>query len=97
MSVVVQVPMGGATFESFAVGDVLICKANRGKLQELAYLVDALQADVNYRNQVHTSAPYTRYIRLIYTHTFGWFARRTARQRYMARQRLGSWRLYSGS
>ncbi|TYZ62601.1 hypothetical protein PybrP1_002361 [[Pythium] brassicae (nom. inval.)] len=56
MSVVVQVPMGGAMLEGFAVGEVLICKANRGKVQELAYLVDSLQADVNYRNQNGASA-----------------------------------------
>lgn len=55
MSVVVQVPMGSsgnAVLENYTIGDVLICKAHRGKLQEIAYLVEKLQADVTYRNQV---------------------------------------------
>lgn len=60
MSVVVQVAMGSsgnAVLENYTIGDVLICKAHRGKLQESAYLVEKLQADVNYCNQVRCSLP----------------------------------------
>lgn len=59
MSVVVQVAMGSsgnAVLENYTIGDVLICKAHRGKLQEIAYLVEKLQADVNYCNQVRSIA-----------------------------------------
>lgn len=59
MSVVVQVAMGSsgnAVLENYTIGDVLICKAHRGKLQEIAYLVDTLQADINYCNQVQCSS-----------------------------------------
>ncbi|GAB9466699.1 hypothetical protein Gpo141_00004066 [Globisporangium polare] len=47
---------GNAVLENYTIGDVLICKAHRGKLQESAYLVEKLQADVNYCNQNGASA-----------------------------------------
>lgn len=56
MSLLLQVPMpsaaGGTVLENYSVGDVLIWKANRGKLPELVTLLESFQADVNYRNQV---------------------------------------------
>lgn len=59
MSLLLQVPMttgaGGTVLESYSVGDVLIWKANRGKLPELVTLIDSYQADVNYRNQVRAA------------------------------------------
>lgn len=58
MSRVAQVAMvssGNTMLENYTIGDVLICKAHRGKLQEIAYLIENLQADINYCNQVtHT-------------------------------------------
>lgn len=59
MSLLLQVPMttstGGTVLENYSVGDVLIWKANRGKLPELVTLIESYQADVNYRNQVRTT------------------------------------------
>ncbi|RLN13757.1 hypothetical protein BBJ28_00005172 [Nothophytophthora sp. Chile5] len=57
MSRVLQMPLGSSAtsvMENYTLGDVLICKANRGKLLEVMHLVDTLQADVNYRNQVRS-------------------------------------------
>jgi hypothetical protein len=68
MSLLLQVPMttstGGTVLESYSVGDVLIWKANRGKLPELVTLIDSYQADVNYRNQVRCGLPSTGWIAL---------------------------------
>ncbi|KAF1335688.1 Ankyrin repeat, partial [Globisporangium splendens] len=47
---------GNTVLENYTIGDVLICKAHRGKLQEIAYLVDELHADINYTNQNGASA-----------------------------------------
>ncbi|RLN70809.1 hypothetical protein BBJ28_00010184 [Nothophytophthora sp. Chile5] len=52
-----QMPLGSSAppvMENYTLGDVLICKANRGKLLEVMHLVDTLHADVNYRNQVRS-------------------------------------------
>jgi|UPI00043F63DD hypothetical protein len=43
---------GNAVLENYTLGDVLVCKAQRGKLQEVAYLLEDLNADVNYQNKV---------------------------------------------
>lgn len=54
MNRVLQLPLGASAppvVESYTLGDVLICKANRGKLLEVEHLVQTLHADVNYRNQ----------------------------------------------
>jgi hypothetical protein len=68
MSLLLQVPMttstGGTVLESYSVGDVLIWKANRGKLPELVTLIDSYQADVNYRNQVRCGLPSADWIAL---------------------------------
>uniref|UniRef100_M4B1B1 Uncharacterized protein n=1 Tax=Hyaloperonospora arabidopsidis (strain Emoy2) TaxID=559515 RepID=M4B1B1_HYAAE len=55
MNRVLQLPLGAtapSVTESYTLGDVLICKANRGKQLEVETLVKTLHADVNYRNQV---------------------------------------------
>ena len=54
MNRVVQLPLGASApsvVESYSLGDVLICKANRGKQLEVEHLVKTLHADVNYPNQ----------------------------------------------
>lgn len=54
MNRVLQLPLGASAppvMESYTLGDVLICKANRGKQLEVEHLVKTLHADVNYRNQ----------------------------------------------
>ncbi|CEG43266.1 FOG: Ankyrin repeat [Plasmopara halstedii] len=59
MNRVLQLPLGASAppvLEGYTLGDVLICKANRGKLLEVEHLVKTLQADVNYRNQHGCSA-----------------------------------------
>ncbi|KAL4170351.1 hypothetical protein KRP22_011253 [Phytophthora ramorum] len=59
MNRVLQLPLGAnapPVVESYTLGDVLICKANRGKLLEVEHLVQTLHADVNYRNQHGCSA-----------------------------------------
>ncbi|KAE9034378.1 hypothetical protein PR003_g8321 [Phytophthora rubi] len=59
MNRVLQLPLGASAppvVESYTLGDVLICKANRGKLLEVEHLVQTLHADVNYRNQHRCSA-----------------------------------------
>lgn len=59
MNRVLQLPLGASAppaVENYTLGDVLICKANRGKLLEVEHLVKTLQADVNYRNQHGCSA-----------------------------------------
>jgi hypothetical protein len=38
--------------ENYTLGDILICKSHRGKLQEVVYLLEEIHADINYRNQV---------------------------------------------
>lgn len=43
---------GSAVLENYTLGDVLICKAHRGKLQEVKCLIEEVNAEVNYRNQV---------------------------------------------
>ncbi|DAZ99774.1 TPA: hypothetical protein N0F65_001283 [Lagenidium giganteum] len=51
---IVQVNMGAsgnAILENYTLGDVFICKAHRGKLQEVISLLDEVHADVNYSNQ----------------------------------------------
>lgn len=64
MSLLLQVPMvsssGAAVLENYSVGDVLIWKANRGKLPEFITLVESFQADVNYRNQVRETLTVVR-------------------------------------
>jgi hypothetical protein len=60
MNRVLQLPLGAAAppvVESYTLGDVLICKANRGKLLEVEHLVQTLHADVNYRNQARVMVP----------------------------------------
>ena len=59
MNRVLQLPLGAGAppgMESYTLGDVLICKANRGKQLEVETLVKTLYADVNYRNQVQWTA-----------------------------------------
>ncbi|CAH0477462.1 unnamed protein product [Peronospora belbahrii] len=59
MNRVLQLPLGPSApsvVESYTLGDILICKANRGKKLEVEYLVKTLHADVNYRNQHGCSA-----------------------------------------
>lgn len=59
--VVVAMGSGGNTvLENYTLGDVLICKAHRGKLQETIYLLEDIKADINFRNQVEsTITPYS--------------------------------------
>ncbi|KAI9995720.1 hypothetical protein PInf_012788 [Phytophthora infestans] len=48
MNRVLQLPLGSSAppvVESYTLGDVLICKANRGKLLEVEHLIKALHAD----------------------------------------------------
>ncbi|EGZ27961.1 hypothetical protein PHYSODRAFT_470587 [Phytophthora sojae] len=48
MNRVLQLPLGASAppvVESYTLGDVLICKANRGKLLEVEHLVQTLHAD----------------------------------------------------
>ncbi|KAF1790925.1 hypothetical protein JG687_00001906 [Phytophthora cactorum] len=48
MNRVLQLPLGASAppvVESYTLGDVLICKANRGKLLEVEHLIKALHAD----------------------------------------------------
>uniref|UniRef100_A0AAV1T6B2 SAM domain-containing protein n=1 Tax=Peronospora matthiolae TaxID=2874970 RepID=A0AAV1T6B2_9STRA len=59
MNRALQLPLGAtapSVMENYTLGDVLICKANRGKQLEVETLVKTLHADVNYRNQHGCSA-----------------------------------------
>ena len=47
---------GSANLENYTLGDILICKAHRGKLQEVIYLLEEIKADINYRNQVRCAS-----------------------------------------
>ncbi|TMW60738.1 hypothetical protein Poli38472_000780 [Pythium oligandrum] len=42
---------GNMVYENYTLGDVLTCKAHRGKLAEVKFLLEDVHADVNYRNQ----------------------------------------------
>ncbi|KAJ0398925.1 hypothetical protein P43SY_005283 [Pythium insidiosum] len=42
---------GNVLLDNYTLGDVLLCKAHRGKVQEVKYLVEDLGADVNFQNQ----------------------------------------------
>nr|CCA20758.1 conserved hypothetical protein [Albugo laibachii Nc14] len=50
----VQVNVGSAgntILEKYTLGDVLLCKSHRGKLQEIMFLLEQVHSDINYRNQ----------------------------------------------
>ncbi|CCI39232.1 unnamed protein product [Albugo candida] len=48
----VNVGSGGNTIlEKYTLGDVLMCKSHRGKLQEIMFLLEQVHSDINYRNQ----------------------------------------------
>ncbi|KUF90376.1 hypothetical protein AM588_10004246 [Phytophthora nicotianae] len=60
MNRVLQLPLGASAppvVESYTLGDVLICKANRGKLLEVEHLIKALHAD-NGKNAMHWAAEF---------------------------------------
>ncbi|GLD91803.1 hypothetical protein PINS_up000336 [Pythium insidiosum] len=42
---------GNVLLDNYTLGDVLLCKAHRGKVQEVKYLLEDLGADVNFQNQ----------------------------------------------